>query len=290
MTKENLRLCANQFSSIPTTTNNLDDHQRHHYSLSPFSTSHDLHHNQHLFSNPPPITHISLNPNYLNPSSNISQNSFHIKNDIITTQNNIKIPNLSSSSQTLVFSNDANTSQLHKGLLISPLQNLNVPMSSKSNPTNTSGHLSATALLQKATTIGTTTTTAQQTLSMSCMAGLAMGELGTVVSHSSIDSVMSDTSSVEFFNVSGLTSRDLSTWKKSDRFTRDFLGLTGDNDGPNGGGGGAMNVSVSAKDMLTYTRGVGFQQYECETCDHSLLKPQAFGFNETDASQAWDDC
>ncbi|PPR82791.1 hypothetical protein GOBAR_AA37920 [Gossypium barbadense] len=92
---------------------------------------------------------------------------------------------------------------------------------------------------------------------------------------------------MDFF---GFASGNLASWQKSsDRFTRDFLGLTGDHHQHHGGGGGNGNVSVSmnVKDVLTYAGEVELQQhFERE---HSLLKPQGFGFAEP-ASETWADC
>lgn len=81
----------------------------------------------------------------------------------------------------------------------------------------------------------------------------------------------------------GFTSEDLATWQKTDRLTRDFLGLTGDGTGNNAG-------AVHVKDMLTYAGGVEFHQpYDRLRGHNSLLKPQGFGFAET-ASETWGDC
>lgn len=118
---------------------------------------------------------------------------------------------------------------------------------------------------------------------MGHMAGLAVNEFGTL-GHTV--NTVSHHISTEFLG--GLTSRDLATWQKSDRLTRDFLGLTGDcngGHGPPGSGNGAVSVRG---DMLTYTGSVEFQPYER---NRSLLKTQAFGFAaEAAASDTWADC
>ena len=79
----------------------------------------------------------------------------------------------------------------------------------------------------------------------------------------------------------GFSSGNLATWQKTDRLTRDFLGLTGESGSGGGGGGGdgAVNVSVNMRDVLQYTGGVEFQPYDR---DHSLLKAHGF--------EAWGDC
>lgn len=115
---------------------------------------------------------------------------------------------------------------------------------------------------------------------MGHMTQLNMGELAQIdsVSHISPGSYM------------GFTSGNLSTWHKSDRLTRDFLGLTGDGNGNgNENVNGGANVSVNLRDVLTYTAGIDFQPYESR--GHSLLKPQGFGFAaEPPASETWGDC
>lgn len=267
LAQESARLNSNHFS-----------HTVDHYSFFPFaSTQHDQQQQQqqHFFSNSPPnpMTHISLTlPNSQNPNPNfISHIPLDTKNEI-NSDHHFQIPIHISSSSPLIFPDTTSTTKV---LLSSPHQNPHVTTNqsmSKSNPTTTSAHQSATALLQKAATIGiTTANTAQQTRSMTHMVGFGIDELGSVVSHGNIDSVMRDTS-VEFLS-------DLSTWHNGDRLTRDFLGLTGDNNG-------AVNVNV--KDVLNYASGVDFNhdQFEHELRNHSLLKPQAFGFAEA-ASQAW---
>ncbi|EXB26542.1 Zinc finger protein MAGPIE [Morus notabilis] len=128
----------------------------------------------------------------------------------------------------------------------------------------TSAHLSATALLQKAASVGPQPA-----------AGGAPGHMAG----------LADVGGGEF----------LATWQKSDRFTRDFLGLTAvdHGNGRSGGDGagdrnGAVDISVSVKDMLTYAGGVEFAAYHER--EGSLLKPQGFGFAAASASETWGDC
>lgn len=148
-------------------------------------------------------------------------------------------------------------------------------------PNATPPHLSATALLQKAATVGAVATGTHQGHSIGHVT-----EFGRVTSRHVTNN--------NFFLGQGLTSRDLATWQKSDRLTRDFLGLTADgNNNNNAGDGslghGAVNVSVNVKDVLTYTGGVEFTAPYNQRDHNSLLKPQAFGFVEA-ASQTWADC
>ncbi|GMN48862.1 hypothetical protein TIFTF001_018022 [Ficus carica] len=162
----------------------------------------------------------------------------------------------------------------------SPLQTLHVAAHA------TSAHLSATALLQKAATVGS-----QQAATAAVAGGAGhqynMAGLAHVSSH--------------------MPSEFLATWQKSDGLTRDFLGLTaadhrngggGGGGGGNGGGGGGggigngvVDVSVSMKDMLSYAGGAEFAAYRER--EGSLLKAQGFGFAEAAAAAAsdtWGDC
>lgn len=69
---------------------------------------------------------------------------------------------------------------------------------------------------------------------------------------------------------------------KSESLTRDFLGLTGDDNG--GVDGASVHASTNVKDMLTFTGGVEYH--------HALLKPQqGFGFlGTTTAPETWGNC
>ncbi|KAI7753691.1 hypothetical protein M8C21_008814 [Ambrosia artemisiifolia] len=89
-------------------------------------------------------------------------------------------------------------------------------------------HMSATALLQKAATVVHVTGHVG-----SRMGGLDMGELGGHVTHV------------------GMTSGNMATWQKTDR-TRDFLGLTGDQEVDHHHG----EANVSVRSMLTYAGGI----------------------------------
>ncbi|KAK8570140.1 hypothetical protein V6N13_002838 [Hibiscus sabdariffa] len=153
-----------------------------------------------------------------------------------------------------------------KTLITSPFQSLHVGNNGPSPSiaaaaTATTPHLSATALLQKAATIGATATQINNSSSSSSSMG----------SHISQD----------YF---GFKCGNLDTWhSKSDRFTRDFLGLAGDHR-HNGGD----NVSMNVKDALSLSYGgeVELQRFER---DHSLLKLHGFEFSEP-PSETWADC
>ena len=145
-----------------------------------------------------------------------------------------------------------------KALITSPFQNLHFSNNPPSNAaTSATPHLSATALLQKAATVGATAT-----------------------------QINNNMASHVFPDFLGFAAGNLAMWQKSsDRFTRDFLGLTGDHY-HHGGGNGNVNVSMNMRDVLTYAGGVELQHFER---DPSLLKPQGFGFAEP-ASETWGDC
>ncbi|CAI8602921.1 unnamed protein product [Vicia faba] len=119
----------------------------------------------------------------------------------------------------------------------------------------TSPHLSATALLQTAATVGAAAITGQHT------SQLSMGELGSVTHLDSVDHYIN--------NMRGFTKNDQG-------LTRDFLGLT------NNGGG-----SIDVKDMLTFTGGVEYEQ------NMMFKSQQGFGFfgtTTTSVPESWGNC
>ncbi|GFZ13596.1 C2H2 and C2HC zinc fingers superfamily protein [Actinidia rufa] len=187
LAEESARLTANQFgnttnTNTPQTDFHLHHPQNHHQppSLFPFQNQQQVHIslNHHPWDPPPP------NPN---PSLTQTPLPHHIKPETIHLP--LPPPPLSSSSFFQLSPNSAMSS-----------------------------HLSATALLQKAATVGA------QSIGhvASTMTGVSPEYLGFAA-----------------------------TWQKNDRLTRDFLGLTGDQ-----GGGGDANVNV--RNMLMFTGGVEF--------------------------------
>ncbi|TQD95125.1 hypothetical protein C1H46_019281 [Malus baccata] len=261
LAEESARLSANQFATATTTTAAITPQ----ISLFPFPT-----HQQQHFTNPntpmPPFTTISLTPwdlpqSHQNPNTNPTQNSpLH---HLIKPESHRHFPPRPPQPQ-----------QPHNGLITSPFQNLHVSTQPNSNPATSSAHLSATALLQKAAAVGAAA--AQQGQS----AGLTVGEFGTA----------SHMISTEYLG--GFTSGDVSTWRKTDSLTRDFLGLNGDGTGNNNNNNNNNVRAVHVTDMLPYAGGVGFHQPLSERLrgPDSQLKPQGFGFAETTtASETWGD-
>ncbi|XP_062025322.1 protein indeterminate-domain 12 [Rosa rugosa] len=241
LAEESARLSASQLA-IATTPQ---------ISLFPFP-------NHSHFTNPPPLPFTTLSPwdppHNPNPNPNTTQNPLHHHVKPEETHHHFPL-------NPILF--QETPSPQHKPLITSPFQHLHVSTQPTSSVA-TSAHLSATALLQKAATIGASAAGQQQSQS----AGLA-----------------------EFGTLGGFTSGELTTWQKTDRLTRDFLGLTSADGNGCDHGNGAVNV---VNDMLTYAGGaVEFQQYHHDQRlrgHHALLKPQGFGFAETTASDTWGDC
>ncbi|KAL5796641.1 hypothetical protein ACOSQ2_001461 [Xanthoceras sorbifolium] len=260
LAEESARLSANQ---LATTNNGQTLHlqpQTHASSLFPFTT--------HIALSPWEHSHQNPNPN----SSSNPLNPLHIKPET----HHFQIPPLSSSSQYNFQEPQPTTTTHQKALITSPFQTLHVSTQPTLNVATSAHNLSATALLQKAATVGATAAAQQaQSMTMGHMTHqLNMGEFAQIdsVSHISPGTYM------------GFTSGNLSTWQKTDRLTRDFLGLAADANGNENVNGGGVNVSMNMRDVLTYTGGVELQQYE-----RSLLKPQSFGFAEP-ATETWGDC
>ncbi|KAJ8899329.1 hypothetical protein K2173_018303 [Erythroxylum novogranatense] len=217
-----------------------------------------------------PNHQISLSHGNQSENPNDPQNNVHIKPEIHPFQNNIT-PLFQDSPPPLT--------SVHKGSAISPFQNF-----SHSAVTSAAlHHLSATAVLQKAATVGATQTSA---MGQSHMTQLDMGKLGPA-SHQVADSV-SHISQGSYLG-------NLAMWQKNDRLTRDFLGLQAGEyqQGVHGNGMGAnlrghVNVSLNLREVLNCTGGIGFQHYN--EIDHSLLKHHGFGYTQPPASDAWGDC
>ncbi|GLT65500.1 hypothetical protein SLA2020_379300 [Shorea laevis] len=147
-----------------------------------------------------------------------------------------------------------------------------------SNPA-TSAHLSATALLQKAATVGAAACSAAQQ-------GESVGHMTTTRCFDQVSHI-----STTEYNMGGFRAGELAKWHNTDHLTRDFLGLTDTNGADHADHHhhvGGVNASVNFKDMLTFTGGVHFQQPYHDR-DQSLLKPHGFGFAES-ASETWGDC
>ena len=257
----------------------------------------------------PPPPQQNPNPNSINTNSNNNNNNpsqnplllHQIKPEEQLEPHHFHIP------QTYFHNHNHHH---HKALINSPFQTI-------SNPA-TSAHLSATALLQKAATVGlaSTANAAQQGQSVGHM--ISSAEFGTPSHHHhhhhqiQMDPVVSHmipSSSNDQYNIADqFTSRNLATWHKTDRLTRDFLGLTdiagngnvttATNTTSTGHGHGHVNVNVSInmKNMLSYTDGVGFphqqQQQHYNERDHtSMLNMKSQGFGLADpSSETWRNC
>lgn len=269
LAEESARLSANQLA----TTINTNGHPLHIASQNHSSSS--------LF--PFTTTHIALtpwdppqnpNPNRNNPNNDPHPNPLYIKSET----HHFQIPPPLSSSQ--YFQEPQAVAATTKALITSPYQDLHMRTQPSLNASATSAHhMSATALLQKAATVGSATAAQQVHQSMGhhmTTTQLNMGELAAFnsVSHISPDAYL------------GFTSGNLSTWQKSDRLTRDFLGLTGDGHGDENVNGGA-NAGVNVRNALTYTAGLDFHPFER---GRTLLRPQGFGFAEPAESETWGDC
>ncbi|XAR58579.1 hypothetical protein NMG60_11014045 [Bertholletia excelsa] len=195
--------------------------------------------------------HISLNPwdQTQNPNPNFLQklhNTVHIKPETLQLPIPPPVPAPVTSSPFL-----------HK------IQMVDAPFDSFQSAAATSAHLSATALLQKAATVGHVTS------GMTQLVGAGAGV------------------SPEYL---GFAPGSLATWQKGDRLTRDFLGLTGD-----GGGVGddGVETNMRVRSLLSFTGEIEFPPVAAAAYerDQTLLKAQGFGFAEPPASEAaWGNC
>ncbi|MCD9645644.1 hypothetical protein HAX54_034688 [Datura stramonium] len=275
LAEESARLSANSalmhraaVNSAATSEPNFHFNQS---SLFPFPT------NQRHFANPPPpppaaattvTTHISLNPWVpqipLNPNHSHEENHHsQIVHPVPIKTEAIHFP-ISSSS--MPFYQDHHHPFFHKGSFSIP-----------------SPQLSATALLQKASSMGTHSTVSHVN---STMAHLNRASLGHV------------TPKISPHDFLGFGSENMSgNWQKSENLTRDFLGLTGDHDhdeSSSAGGGGLMANGNGL--LLSYGRGGnGMQdfQHTLYERDHSVLKHQlGFGFAAAaeSATETWGNC
>ncbi|XP_042494812.1 protein indeterminate-domain 12-like [Macadamia integrifolia] len=284
LAEESARLSTNP---LTTTTNPSRDHPPLHYLhpqnptlttpplfSTPFSSSTQQRHHQEQLTNHPPPTRISLTS--WDPPHQMKY-EFHHPN-----HHHHQIPSISVSLPFLQEPLQAPAT--HKPLMVtSPFQHLSMSPT-PTHTTNNAAHMSATALLQKAVNVGaaaitgaaqaqsvghmgTSTTTTNRLMKMDSFGG-GGGHMGTAGI------------SPEYV---GFASGNLATWQKTDRLTRDFLGLTGDC----GGGGGGGEGGGAGNDLLSFSGGVEYPPpYDR---DHSLLKTPGFGFGEH-SSEAWEDC
>ncbi|KAK7393499.1 hypothetical protein VNO78_22057 [Psophocarpus tetragonolobus] len=190
------------------------------------------------------------NNNFINPwDPNPNPSTLH-NNNIKPESHNFHIPNNNLSSPSFILHHHP------KSMMASPFRT--------QPPSNaaTSAHLSATALLQKAATVGAAAITGPTHVTH-----LGMPELGTVSTQLDSD---------RYLNMRGL--------QNDDGLTRDFLGLTN---------GAAVDVSIDVKDMLTFTGGtVEYNHHQPYDHNNSLFKPQqGFGFlGTTTGPESWGNC
>lgn len=198
---------------------------------------------------PFPTQHISLTP--WDPPQNQNPNPNPVVQVKAELAHHFQAPTLThNTSNTAFLFQEAPVLQQHPKAFI-PIPTV-VPFQPNSSPAM-SAHLSATALLQKAATVG----------HMTRFDNMSQQQIDQQVSH-----------------MGGFTSGEIAKWHNTDHLTRDFLGLTDSNGGAGDVGHGDF------KDMLTFTGGVQFQQQPPYERDQSLLKPHGFGFAEA-ASETW---
>ncbi|XAR61159.1 hypothetical protein NMG60_11034786 [Bertholletia excelsa] len=125
-------------------------------------------------------------------------------------------------------------------------------------------HLSATALLQKATALGA-------------------HPVGHVASGMAL--LGSDDANGMPPDYVGFGTGNLATWQESNRLTRDFLGLTGICADGGGDSNSGVGANVNMRNLLSFTGGV-----ELPTCERErlLLKGQVLGFAEANGG-VWRD-
>ncbi|CAA7044139.1 unnamed protein product [Microthlaspi erraticum] len=156
-------------------------------------------------------------------------------------------------------------------LFTSPLY-LDPPHAAAAASSSTTAALSATALLQKVTALGSGAFGGGgQTRSIGHHQHLT--KANELIGADRVMMTPSSSSEYDQLVVDGFTS----TWQKADRLTRDFLGLTGH----------GMHLSVRPGHMLEYAGGVAFPMmsaYDTESHHHessSFQKSYDLGFSET---------
>lgn len=258
--------------------------------------------NHHQFSNstlslppPPPLsqTHMSLNPwdHPQNPNPNHTlqiikpedSNSHSSHSHNFHQIPNLPLSNSSSANNPFGLIQDHHHQKVgsssSSSMITSPFRNLHVSVHPGSNVA-TSAHLSATALLQKAATVGVG----------AAKSGHHQPESVGHMTHFNMQNIPEFGPPNHIESLSQLDP-DYATWQKTDRLTRDFLGLTGDgNSGVGSGGGsggsGVVQVSMSVKDMLTY--GSGLEMFKPHNNNNS--SNNNFGYAEPAANETWGDC
>ncbi|KAK7336788.1 hypothetical protein VNO77_17336 [Canavalia gladiata] len=249
LAEESARVTGNQLAATTTTTAN------------------PLLQSLFLFQNPQITNFNQWDISQENPNPSHIANALHIKPETQNFQNPTVSPPPPPPSL---------LQQNNKSIITSSFGNLHVPTQTNSG---TSAYMSATALLQKAATVGAAAMTGpgpvvgfgQQQRSMDHVTHFGPPEFGTV---SQLDSVVPEY---------------IRGFPRSDRLTRDFLGLTPNaNCGVNGGNG---NVSMNMKDMLTFTGG-GVEYQQPQHHHHALFKPQQrFAFlGTTTTPETWGNC
>ncbi|XP_030540782.1 protein indeterminate-domain 12-like [Rhodamnia argentea] len=246
LAEESARLSASQLTTVDPNI------PLHHHHLQPPPTLFPL---PSLLCNPPPpqlATHASLTPNW-DPPQNPSYPPLHahVKPEILRFQ----VPPLSAQPQ-----------------LVPPFQALH------GAATGASAHLSATALLQKATTMGAAATSAighhhHHHHSARTATHIASPGTGANYGAQSIPPEL-------FKGLAASPLESLGPWRKSDGLTRDFLGLAGE---VNAGSG-----RVSVGSLLGFTKGMELQEaYERE---QSALKVRdGFGFADQNNASCFSD-
>ncbi|KAL1832810.1 hypothetical protein ACET3Z_002461 [Daucus carota] len=241
LAEESARLCAANVPILmsPSSATNNTHYQFPLLSVPDFLNQHQDHHLNQLPQNPP--IHISFNPWDPPPPSP----ALNIKAE---TNHDLQAVNASSP---LLFYQDA------PSFMPSSLRQL----------TPSSAHLSATALLQKAATVGTHA------------AGQAPSTMANIGGGVHVSASMAP----EY-----LGSYAAKQQQKSEGLTRDFLGLTGGERGDHRGDVDVnVNVNVNLRSLLSYTGGVEFPVYDR---DHSLIRTRVGFGSDPHGSDTWGNC
>ena len=214
-------------------------------------------------------SHITWDPPQQNPNpSNLNNTLTNPLHHNIKPESPNFHTNLSSPPPPLPFLHHTNPKSI---MTSSPFH---VSTQQNSSSATMSPHLSATALLQKAATVGAAAITGSQPpMSHHQTSQPSLNQFGSVTQLDSVDHYINNM-------------RGCLTGKNDDGLTRDFLGLT------NGGGNGGDSLDV--KDMLTFTGGVEYHQHQPHQ-NMMMLKSQSqqagFGFlGTTTVPESWGNC